>query len=465
LRKLACTFLIMIILAGELLVLGVGHAETPTSGVITSNTTWAQEDSPYTLTGNLIVNSGVILTIEPGVIVNVDSYQLQVNGILNARGTSSNKILLTNSGYSTAKIEFTSTSNPWNEATGSGCIIDNAIIGSVPLVVSGASPKISNNYFTVNGAPNLPITVNGGSPSIVDNIINFPSSTDGIHVNSGSPTISSNLINGQGQSSSYGIYTDGNAYISNNNITDCYSGIWASGQSTIVQNNIMNNAHDGIRTENSASTIQNNAVANNLCGVSGTGNIQYNTITNNEVGIWGPLPTATITNNNIYGNYNATSGITQNIHLTEPDDISLIYNWWGTTDPSVINQTIWDIKNDSVHLGTATFDPFLTQPNPNAPSVPATIPIPTAPPTPSPSSTPTPTETPTDEPTPTPTPYYTDNPTPTPTQTPITPVESPNAILGQINTADLVNVIVILSAIIAAIVIIILINRRFVKKQ
>jgi hypothetical protein len=180
---------------------------------------------------------------------------------------------------------------------------------------------------------------------------------------------------------------------------------------------------------------------------------------------FGGHSTATITNNNIYGNYNATSGITQNIHLTEPNDISLIYNWWGTTDSSVINQTIWDIKNDSVHLGTATFDPFLTQPNPNAPAVPATIPVPTAPPTPSPPSTPTPTETPTDEPTPTPTPYYTDNPTPTPTQTPITPVESPNAILGQINTADLVNVIVILSAIIAAIVIIILINRRFAKKQ
>jgi hypothetical protein len=181
------------------------------------------------------------------------------------------------------------------------------------------------------------------------------------------------------------------------------------------------------------------------------------------VGIWGPLPTVTITNNNIYSNYNATSGVTQNIHLTEPDDISLINNWWGTADPSVINQTIWDFKNDSIHLGKATFDPFLIQPNPDAPSVPANIPIPTPPPTPSPSLTPTPTM-PTYEPTPTPTPYYTDNPTPTPTQTPIT-IESPNAILGQINTADLVNVIVILSAIIAAIVIIIVINKRFAKKQ
>ncbi len=94
LRKLARIFLIMIILAGGLLVLGVGHAETPVSGVITSNATWTQADSPYMLTGNLIVNSGVTLTIDPGVTVNVDSYQLQVNGLLNARGTSSNKIVL-----------------------------------------------------------------------------------------------------------------------------------------------------------------------------------------------------------------------------------------------------------------------------------------------------------------------------------------------------------------------------------
>ncbi len=453
-RKLACAILIIIVLIGALVFFGVGHAATYVNAPITSNTTWTAENSPYTLTGNLIVNYGATLTIDAGVTVDFGPYQMQVNGGLNARGASSNRILFTSS-YSNPKIEFTSSSTAWTEAT--GCIIDNAIISSIPIVVSGASPKISNTYFTLNGAPTMPITVSGGSPSIVGNVINFPSSTDGIHVNNGNPTISSNLIRGQGQL--YGIYTAGNAYISNNNITNCYSGIWASGQSTIVQNNIMNNVHDGIRTDNFASTIQNNAIANNLCGVSGTGIIEGNTITgNSQAGIWGPLPIGTITNNNIYSN-------PQNVHLTELANITATNNWWGTADAAAINQTIWDYKNDPINLGSLTFVPFLTAPNPSAPSVPATIPIPTQPPAPSPAATPTPTITPTDEPTPTPTPYYTDNPTPTPTQTPITPVESPNAILGQINTADLVNVIVILSAIIAAIVIIILINRRFAKKQ
>jgi hypothetical protein len=458
LRKLACTILIIIVLVGALVFFGVGHAATYVNAPITSNTTLTVENSPYTLTESLIINYGATLTIDAGVTVDFGPYQMQVNGGLNARGSDGSKIWFTSS-YSSPQIEFTPSSTAWNEETGSGCIIDNAIISSIPIVINDASPKISNTYFTLNSAPTTPITISGGSPFVVNSVINFPTSADGIHVNSGSPTIHSNLIRGQGQSSLYGIYTAGSAYIASNNITNCYSGIWVTGQSAIVQNNIMNNAHDGVRTDYFGATIQDNVIANNLCGVSGTGIIVGNTITgNSQAGIWGPLPTGGITKNNIYGN-------PQNVHLTELANITAPNNWWGTADAAAINQTIWDYKNDPINLGTLTFVPFLTAPNPSAPSVPATIPIPTQPPAPSPSSTPTPTETPTDEPTPTPTPYYTDNPTPTPTQTPITPVESPNAILGQINTADLVNVIVILSAITAAIVIIILINRRFAKKQ
>ena len=202
---------------------------------------------------------------------------MQVNGVLNARGTSGNPIVLSgNSASGSQKIEFTSNSTVWNEQSSSGCIIDNALITSVPIVVSGGSPKISNNYFTGFSSAS-PITVSGGSPSIVNNVIKF-SASDGIHVNSGSPAISFNLITGQGQY--YGIYTQGAASIFNNNITNCWSGIYASGVSNIQQNNIMNNNNDGVASFNSASTIRNNAIANNYCGVGGTGIIQNNTITN-----------------------------------------------------------------------------------------------------------------------------------------------------------------------------------------
>jgi len=44
---------------------------TDVSGVISSNTTWGALSSPYIVTGNILLNEGLTLTIEAGVTVNV----------------------------------------------------------------------------------------------------------------------------------------------------------------------------------------------------------------------------------------------------------------------------------------------------------------------------------------------------------------------------------------------------------
>ena len=58
------------------------QAATYVSGSISSDTTWTKANSPYRLTGTVFVNSGVILTIEPGVIVDFYIYSIQVTGYI-----------------------------------------------------------------------------------------------------------------------------------------------------------------------------------------------------------------------------------------------------------------------------------------------------------------------------------------------------------------------------------------------
>ena len=70
------------------------NAQTAISGGIYSNTTWTLANSPYLMTGNIVVFPGVTLTIEPGVEVRVKEnglsgtqYSLETRGTINMVGT------------------------------------------------------------------------------------------------------------------------------------------------------------------------------------------------------------------------------------------------------------------------------------------------------------------------------------------------------------------------------------------
>jgi hypothetical protein len=77
-----------------------GNAQTKVSGVISTNTTWTKAGSPYNVTGNLLVNSGVTLTVDPGVIVNFSSSKkLTIDGIVLAIGTITDSITFTGTSW------------------------------------------------------------------------------------------------------------------------------------------------------------------------------------------------------------------------------------------------------------------------------------------------------------------------------------------------------------------------------
>jgi hypothetical protein len=377
------------------------QAATEVNGIINSGTTWTKANSPYVLTGNVLVNKGVTLTIEAGVTVNFVGYYIEVNGTLVAKGVSSNPINFTGGVYGVGNIIFTQYSTGWNQQTNSGSILEN--VNGAAANVTGASPKITNGRFGLlsihGGSPIISynegyeVDVYAGTPLILGNNFNdfIAGNVGQINLHGGSPTISNNTISGKlitingGDNTiyapDYGIYLNGNnidAYIANNIISSYgVAGINALSGTTTIERNYINNSQSGISVLGNANLI-----------------IQNNTIVNNDRGISATSPSnLTITYNNIENNtLNLFLGSTV-IGGANPADINAANNWWGTTDTSVIDEKIYDY-NDDFNLGKVNYTPFLTEantqavPDPNAP-------LPTTPAqTPSTSPTPTPSQEP-----------------------------------------------------------------------
>jgi parallel beta-helix repeat protein len=394
------------------------HASTEVTGAIYSDTTWTQAGSPYTLTGNLLIENGVKLTINAGTTVNLGSYYIMVNGTLVAIGNSDNPIV-----FNGGSITFTSRIAAWNEQTQSGCIIENAILTTT--ITSKNAVKINSN--TINNAltvtsdsivtnNNIKSNVNGGTISgnnITGDVFAQKIFSNYISGNVGGSIVSNNYIKGR-------VGANGNCVISNNTIigdttnsadkagiTVSSAYIGASGYPKI-ENNIIANSGIGIsvsvliRSWFSADIpeIRNNLITQNGVGIQYSISrqetweknqtiIESNTIAGNEVGIkfTGTAKECQVINNNIEENTNYS------IYLQEVryEDVSVTNNWWGTTDQSAIANSFYDYYKD-FNLGKVNFVPFLTAPNPNAPAKPALIPTP--PPTSSPSPATTPTSTP-----------------------------------------------------------------------
>jgi hypothetical protein len=311
---------------------GAQTSGTNVIGIIANDTTWTQANSPYTLTGNMLVNNGATLTIQAGTIVNIGIYVLTINGTLQAIGNILNPIEL-NGG----KIDFTQYSTSWTESAGTGCTIQNSEISST-LSLEG-STLITNNSIT-------------GGISVGNQL----------EVAFGEPTISNNTISGKGITLEW--EAKANAYILDNTISGCSAGIKASvpvlnsKASNLIQGNLLVNNTNGIEiwvngpNPNYKDIIRNNTITNNSVGISLNENVYPN-----------PL-LATIEYNNIYGNTVFNINMAGNLGI--PQNVNATRNWWGTTDLQTISQTIYDYY-DNYNLGQLLIDPILTTPNREAP--------------------------------------------------------------------------------------------------
>jgi len=76
-------------------------ATTKVAGIISKDTTWTEEDSPYEITQTIQIPDGVTLTIEPGVVIRSQptGAMFLLNGKIDARGTPERKIIFDGGGH------------------------------------------------------------------------------------------------------------------------------------------------------------------------------------------------------------------------------------------------------------------------------------------------------------------------------------------------------------------------------
>jgi hypothetical protein len=327
---------------------------TSVGGVISSDITWTKSSSPYTLTGNLLVQKGVMLTIQPGVTVNLGSYYIMVNGTLQAIGDDTDPVT-----FNEGEITFTKYSSNWVESSGTGCIIQNAIINSA--LTAEITIKIDSSTLTGE-------TTIKKSSIISNNLIQKM-----CYINSG--FVINNRIQNQGIWASSGITITGNT-ISGTNAGITYSTTFGDEKAHIESNLIVNSKYGIVLSETQGATPNSPVIA-------------HNTITNCSsairviwLGILLP-PNPEIVSNNIYGNseYNVElildTSRPSDAPSWHPETINATNNWWGTTDTTTIDQLIRD-NQDDFYVGTVISSPFLTEPDPKAPTytAPTTSPTP-----------------------------------------------------------------------------------------
>ena len=437
---------------------GTAQNSFPSNGLISSDSTWTKANSPYNLTGPVAIQEGVTLTIEPGVVVNLGEFYLQINGTIHAVGTDQNKIQFL--GHTLGFFNETRHGYITFDQSSSGSIIENAVVTG-DLLLFNSSANFNKDTLTEG------VDITLGAPVFSNCVMQ-----GGIGIYFSSATVTGCTITGssgyfgigRNQDRNYNVMAvsgDGVTIIANNHITgnnrgaitfnneassevsfggvvfgntlyDSYNGIVIRGAGPLIvsNNEIYNCTQDGVYlAEGATATVERNLIRDNTVGVylASPATIQHNTIRNSNTSMQASSE-ATVAYNNIEG-YN------QSIKLTSSANLNATNNWWGTTDQTAIANSIVDNRVD-FNLGAVTFIPFLSAADSKA------LPDPNAP-----------------QPTPQPTPTQTSPPTNTPTQSSTsTSTSGPGALLG----LDLFQAaaVVFLAAIFVALVVLVVVLRR-----
>ena len=281
------------------------EAQINLSGLISSNTI-LKGDKIYIVTGNVLVNSGVTLTIQPGAGLRFNSGKtLQINGTLIARGTKDSMITFTSNQHSQnpgdwGHIYFTDLSTDAVYDSGNGNYVSGSLMefcdieyANSGITIENSNPFIHNsllrNNFTYgielknkafskivhnsicnnksDGINFYNYAGGGGGPVTIDSNTVTNNSGLGINMfhdlNGINAIVTHNMVSNNGGGISTTMY--GTVTVSGNTVDDNYGrAFYARGASTFnVENNIFSGNQSGLDIEYGSFTVTGNVISGN----------------------------------------------------------------------------------------------------------------------------------------------------------------------------------------------------------
>jgi hypothetical protein len=241
-----------------------------------------------------------------------------VLGTLDAQGTSDSPILFISDNKATPGVDWESVMIEGDGAV----ILDHVMIGNSHLGIQLNSPTLSLSVknTTFQDIDTCAICGHGARPALHGPVI----ITDSRFIRCGRESIDT--------------YPDQNITVQDSIFAENYVGIMSVGSSITIEGNLFINNGRGI------GIIE-----------SGTPSITGNVFTQTQgAAIFITDASPLITQNNLYANL-------FNLQLEGgSQDVSAEDNWWGSSDPEAIGETIFD-WNDDASLGVVDFEPYSDQ--------------------------------------------------------------------------------------------------------
>ncbi len=303
--------------------------QTYFQGGIYNNTEWSLENSPYIITGDVVLFPDKILTIQPGVQVKFDGfYFLEIRGTLNAIGNENNRIVFTSN-------QTSPNNNDWQ-----GTKIKNN---------QGASASFEFCDFSYASVANNVECCNVGGP-IYFNSCSFSYNTTALSGYTGYD----NYIDNCAFSNNTYCVTQADKIISNSTFIDNQYGLFETERinvsKSIFQNNefalyggrglvdscVIENNNIGVKPFFEGFELRNNQIVNNTIGVQLS---SYN-------GNYPPVKNNQICNNSTY-------------NVENLDDINkdITENCWCSSDSTIIEDKLYD-GYENIYIGLLNYDIF-----------------------------------------------------------------------------------------------------------